>query len=297
MIKKLINDIVFDNIKLSQALTQSKIIANKIQNENFKNWLKKELEGYSFNDPYLPKYRKIFSPIFLTAELPFGRIHKFPVVMPDNSKDIVTDMLNFHRAIEPISIVEEQVKTLKSNKGVIKIPPQQVEMLSKLYQSQLDEENGVIRSGSRDVSKAQYQNIIELTKQSLLDTLIELEREFPNLLNEYTMSKENNEKVHNIITNNIYGSNNPTNIAAGQNVEQVINSISLSEKDFERLKELGVEEERIDELKQIITVNSKDKISLKSKAIKWLGSVSAAVAARGLYDSIPAITEILGKLI
>lgn len=297
MIKELIDDIAFDKIKLSQALTRAKLVANKVKNDNFKNWLRKELEGYNFNDTHLPKYRKIWSPIFLTAEFPFGQLHKFPVVMPDDTEEIILDTINFHRATEPISIVEEQINNLDKPTGYIKLPPQQVEMLAGLYRSQVEGQGGVVRKGSREVGKAQYQSIIELTKQSLLDTLMELESEFPNLINDYRMTKENDDKVQNIITNNIYGNNNPMNIAAGNNVEQSGNTISISAESVEQLRSYGVEEKEIEEIITIVAENQNDRESLKSKAMKWLGTVSASIAGRGLYENIPAITEFVQGLI
>ena len=56
--------------------------------------------------------------------------------------------------------------------------------------------------------------------KKLPDTLFKLDNQFPNLTNEFDNTKANMEKVQNIITNNIYGNNNPLNIAAGQHVEQ-----------------------------------------------------------------------------
>jgi hypothetical protein len=297
MITQLIHDIAFDNIKLSQALTRSKIVENKINNDNFKQWLKKELEGYKFNDILLPEYRRFLSPMYLTAEFSFGKTHRFPVIPPDSWEKEIVDTMNFLRVVEPISIVEEHIASFEGVKGYIQIAPQHVELLGTLYKDQIEHQGGVIRTGSREIGKASYQSIIELTKQSLLDTLMELEKEFPNLINDYKMTEDNDEKVQNIITNNIYGGNNPMNIAAGQNVEQNGNTITLSTTGIEQLKKLGVEDKHIEELQNIVAENSTDKVSLKAKAMKWLGTVITSITARGLYDSIPKISAFVTSLI
>ena len=99
MIKELIRDIAFDKITVSQALTRAKLIAYEIKNEIFKSWLSKELNGYEFEDVLLPKYRKIWSEIQLTAEFPFGKIHTFPVVLDETNKEFA-EKLNFHRATD-----------------------------------------------------------------------------------------------------------------------------------------------------------------------------------------------------
>jgi hypothetical protein len=115
-----------------------------------------------------------------------------------------------------------------------------IDSVSGPYKTQMKLHRGVIRKGYRKVAKIHYQNVIELTKQKLIDTLMELENEFPNLINDYIMSKENTDKIQNIITNHIYGNNSPTNIAAGVNVEQSIVYNSLSDEDQAKLKRYGV---------------------------------------------------------
>jgi hypothetical protein len=132
------------------------------------------------------------------------------------------DMIKYHRIIEPISSVEQQIENLDKPKGHLSLPYQQVEMLADLFENQVQKYDGVVREGKREVGKVQYQNVLNQTKQKLLDTLMELDNEFPDLLNEYKMTKENNETVQNIVTNHIYGNNNPVNVATGVNVEMVI---------------------------------------------------------------------------
>ena len=46
MIKDLIKDIAYDKISVTQALTRAKLIAYKIRNDTFKNWISNELNGY-----------------------------------------------------------------------------------------------------------------------------------------------------------------------------------------------------------------------------------------------------------
>jgi AbiTii len=298
MIKQLIKDIAFDSIKISQALTRTKLVENQIRNDTLKKWLTKELEGYEFDDKYLPSYRKIWSTIQLIAELPFGRTHKFSVTLPDSFGTEMLDLINNHRIIEPIAAVENQIENLgDKSKGYINLPAQQTEMLASFYSEQLDQYNGVVRYANREVGKVQYQNVIDQTKQKLIDTLMQLDNEFPTLIDNYNMTKENNDKVQNIVTTNIYGNNNPTNIGVGANVEQHLTNNQLSDNDEKKLIEYGATTDEINELKEIIKSNSKDKPSLIGKAMKWLGTVSASIAAKGLYDNLPMLNDIIHKII
>ncbi|MBK7884393.1 MAG: hypothetical protein IPJ81_11855 [Chitinophagaceae bacterium] len=298
MIKQLIKDLAFDNIILLKGLTRAKVIATKINNEVFRAWLKNELEGYNYSNENLPDYRKIRCVIYLVAELPFGRKHSFPISFDrDDDDPKFIDIVRYHRVTEPVAIIEQNLKRLISPKAHIHLTPEQVEIFERSFEKKIAQHNGVIRSGYMEVGKVQYENILELTKQKLLDTLLELDTEFPDLENDFNMTEDNLHKVQNIITNNIYGNNNPLNVAAGQSVVQKEISVTYSQEEYEELKQLGVEEEKIIELKNMVENESKDKFTLKTKALKWLGSVTSSIAARGLYDNIPAITEFMHRLL
>jgi hypothetical protein len=297
MIKQLIQDIAYDNIQLSHALTRAKLISAKVKNEIFLSWLKKELEGYDFQDVILPQYRKIRTVLNLTIDLGFGRQQTLPVSFNDTFDPEFVDLINFHRILEPIAIIEQQLNQLDGPEGIIVLTPEITQIVGRPFENQIKQQGGAIRSAHKEFNRAQFINVVELTKQKLLDTLLELDSEFPDLINDFTMSTENKEKIQNIITNNIYGSNNPLNIATGQNVEQKNIQNIFSEKEEQQLETLGVEKKDINNLKQIITTTKEDKKSFQEKAMKWLGSVSASIAGRGLYENIPAITEFIQKLI
>jgi hypothetical protein len=300
MIKQLITDLSHDNISLSQALTRSKIIAYKLKNETFKNWIKKETDGYEFDDSLLPKYRKIFSEMYLIAKFSGGKETKFPFSPPEDSPPEVLDIIKFHKIREPIQIIELQVINENEPKnGRIKLPLGMLEMakstLPKPVLMQINMVGGVIDTLEREVHSVNLHNIINQTKNILLDTLLELETQFPDLENDYVMNEENEEKANNIITTNIHGNNVPVNIATGNNVVQK-NELKIENVDFDKLKSLNVEDEHIQELKEIVVNSNGDKKTFASKAIGWLGKVTASLSARKLYDSIPHISEYIQTL-
>ncbi|MGV3527261.1 MAG: hypothetical protein ACO1OO_00040 [Flavisolibacter sp.] len=96
------------------------------------------------------------------------------------------------------------------------------------------------------------------------------------------------------IGGNMTGNINTGKVQGNLHQENTGSTIINADKEVE-LKSYGVEQTHIDELKSIVST-SKDKATLTSKAMKWLGSVSVSVAARGLYDNIPAITDFVHKL-
>ena len=296
MINELITDIAYDKITLSQALTRAKLIARQIKNDTFKNWLNKELNGYDFEDPLLPDYRNIWAEIQLTAEFPFGKTHSFPVVLSDKQQDI-SDLLNHHRVIEPISIVEQNIGEMTEGKAYIHLNGGMVQTVSEFYKTQVQSPGGVIRSGKRTIGKSQLTIIVELTKHKLIDTLQDLEEQFPDLDNKYVMTEANKEKAQNIITNNIYGNNNPLNVAAGENINQGDINLTINEGHIEKLKELGVDEEALEDLQKIDKENPKGTTTRKDKVMSWLGRVTASMIAKGFYENVPELVTFIATII
>lgn len=290
--KTLITKIANNQITLSDALLQSKIIAHKINNTIFKEWLKKETEGYNPNDDMLPSYRKIANRMELSLEL--GG-EKQPI--PFNLSPEFEDSVNFHQIIESISIVEEEVKkgsgkivySIEMVHHVFNSLPKETQARINLYQMR-----GAILKLEREINILSYKNVIDQTKNKLLDILLELDSEFPNVKNEYTMNKENNDKTNNIITNNIYGNNAPINLSTGDNSNQTI--VVNENIDYSKIKKLGVDENDIDELKKIILETKNDKSSLSKRVMGWLSSVISSLSARALYDSIPKLLKYLSSI-
>jgi hypothetical protein len=295
MIKDLITKLAYEEISLSKALNIAKIIAKKVGNRQFENWIKNELNGYP-NDDSVSDYRKMYCVVKGNICDQWGRNEQ---IIPFNFENWGKDTqghLHIQYFTQSISALEANYEQLDTDKGTFNFLPEQVKMLEDAMQLQQTRQR-ILRSAWREIPKLQLKNIIDHTKQSLLDTLLELDKEFPNLENQYAMNDENDKKVNNIITTNVYGNNSPVNLAAGEKVTQKDISINYSFIEYTALEELGVEKKEIEDLKIILSENSSDKPSLKSKTIKWLGSISASVAAKGLYENIPAITEFVVKLI
>lgn len=296
MIHELITDIAYDRITVAQGLTRAKLIANQIKNETFKNWLSKELNGYTYDDKIFPEYRKVWSEIELTAEFPYGQVRTFPVVLPDDADETMKDSIYHHRFIEPIYVVEQNIAAMEGVSGTISLPGGMVRILAGFYDS-IKRQGGQIRSAHRTIGKSQMQNIVQVTKQKLLDTLQELENQFPQIDKNYVMNEDNKEKAQNIITNNIYGNNNPLNVAAGEHITQGDINLTINAEQVAKLKELGVDDEAIEELKTIDEQNPKGSTDRKGKIMSWLGRVTASMTAKGVYENMPELIEFVGNLI
>ena len=95
---------------------------------------------------------------------------------------------------------------------------------------------------------------------------------------------------------NISGSNNVVNIAGG-NIHQSGVTINFTQTNHEELKKLGVDDNKIAELKELIEKNKQDKPSLLKKGILWIAGTAAMLTAKGLENNLPVITDYVTNLI
>ena len=290
MINDLIKNIINDTIPLSRALTMAKVIAYKVKSEELKSWLSNEINGYSTQE--LPSYRKLHCDLYAEFYNSHGVLETIPCDMSEVIDLEETEYsFNEMRVVQDIKTIEFGLEQSKGEMfGYEYFPDKLVKQLQIVN-------NAVVTKIKRRIQFSQLKYIIEITKQKLLDTLLELNDTFPNLENEYVMNKENSEKVNNIVTTYITGNNNPLNISTGLNVEIKSTSVfNFSDNDSKYLESIGVHEKEIAEFKDIVSDENEDQNSKKSRIMKWLGNVSASIASRGLYESIPQLTDYIHRM-
>ncbi|MBO0939038.1 hypothetical protein J2I47_20965 [Fibrella sp. HMF5335] len=294
MIKHLIEDLAYDKITLSQGLTRAKLIAGRTQASNLREWVNQELQGYK-DDLHLPDYRVIPCQTYLVIRLPFGGQDVVPVYM---GKDSLSKYYDTHQLYDSVNIIESLLSSLKDELVItLSLPANLTLPMAKPFEQDIQDRMGAVRSVIKKISRSQYERVVDLTKHKLLDTLLELYAQFPNLENDFNPTEENLNKVENIVNNHIWGNNNPITVAAGQNVVQkdITNNVGLT--DYSKLEALGVEKAEVEELQTILTTHQGDKQVLKEKVMKWVMPVMTGAMARGLYEQAPKIMEFVTKLI
>jgi hypothetical protein len=84
---------------------------------------------------------------------------------------------------------------------------------------------------------------------------------------------------------------------AGGNVTQSGITMNINQEDYKKLKELGVEESKIEELKKVAEENKNDKSSFVKNCMQWLGDVTKQIITQGLVHNLPQIQDIIANLI
>ncbi|AAZ19464.1 hypothetical protein Psyc_1616 [Psychrobacter arcticus 273-4] len=291
MIKELIKDISYDKISLNQALTRAKLIAYKIDNNEFISWINKELNGYDDLD-IVPEYRQLACDIVAKVENPYHGSKRVPIDLTELNQNIEGNLYKFNY-ISGISNIEQNLENVNhSNEqyGYIDLPIGIVRSIINIVQQ------NNISAVSRKMQFGQLHNILSTTKQKLLDTLLELNRAFPNLEDEY-MNDDKKDTASQIITN-IYGNNASSNVGVGQNFTQGISN-SYTEKVeqvLNDLRQLGVPNEDINELEDIIN-SEPDKSKLGTKFLAWSSALMTKAFEKGIDVKVPEVLDAIQSLI
>jgi hypothetical protein len=295
MIKELIKDLTYDKISLSQALSRAKLIAFDIQNLDFKDWISKELNGYHNQNDKLPEYRVIDCDIVGIVENQFIGRKQVPMDVSSLNKELnLENNIYEMRVLQSVSTIESGL-TQTENIGAYgydDFPINTVIMFQEIC-NQPD-----LTAVRRRIQFSQLNHILNLTKQKLIDTLLELKSVFPNLENSYENNEENEKITKTIINNHIYGDNSNSSIGVGDNINQEFRNVynQKKEKIFTELKELGVPEENINEVKEIINKET-DKSAIGKKLMSWIGKMSSKAVEKGIELKVPLLIDKIQELI
>ena len=230
MIKDLIKDLVYEEIDLIQGLTRAKLIAYKLNNGRLKDWISQEINGYSNKGDELPDYRKVPCEIFAKIFVPFGGERTIPMDVSNMEKDMEVNMHEMN-ITQSIATLYQSVNQGDGPFGVEEMPQNIVSMFRQF--SQEEHLVGVVRR----VQFSQLNHIIEVTKNKLVDTLLELDSAFPNMENDFKLTDESKKIAKTIINNNIYGEHANSNIGLGDHINQSISNV-VSKKVEKTINEL-----------------------------------------------------------
>mgnify|MGYP003633701964 CR=1 FL=1 len=280
-IKDLINEIIYDKLTLSQALNRAKLIAFELNNLDLIKWLQKELNGYTKND-ILPNHRVISCEVVAIVNN-FGQKEELPFDLTSLGEDLYKQIYKM-KILSSVSIIES---LLTKSSGIYAYENLPIGITQKLRQ--LSNEQSIV-SVRRKIQFHQQEQILNLTKQKLLDTLFDLDKAFPDFQDIHKNTKENDRKTSTIITNHIYGENASSVTGVGDFLSQNITLNQQQKLDdiFSELKKLGVKNDDITEIKDI-TKSEKNKIKLSQKLMSWVTKVSSDVIAKELQSNVPSI--------
>ncbi|MEP3374371.1 MAG: hypothetical protein ABJL43_10210 [Maribacter dokdonensis] len=316
-IDKIIEDLVNPNIKLSDTLLKVQVLAFKIENTVLKEWTEREINGYVGKDK--PDYRRIPSATKGNLIQDAG----FRGVWTKNNTLLPVEYLNPKirdslMSIKMDSSVAELERMIESKGSYqVNLPYVVCQEFSKIM------EPWNVDSAWQKISLNSIEGIISTIKSTLLNFLLELNKEFGDNDNLSVMKKkkEINEIFDKTIGNisgehiNISfgnktaqttntGDNSTTNIAAGEKIHQQI-EIKSEVEDFlkilkEHLDNLDLStEDKEDVSNEITRVESQlkrdnPKLNIVGAALNTINGILTGITANAFT---PIVLEKLSQVV
>jgi hypothetical protein len=290
LLKDIRNELISEK-KLSVLLRKAKVLSSVIRNDDLKNWVDNEMNGYAEIDK-LPDYRTVPGRNFGDFFGPFGKQLKnapIPIMsLPEELKEYATTTYIAHG----VSTIDD---LLKSGKNQFK-EQWPADFIAFAGSNIMEGFNCL--SAWKLITSSQLAQVLETARNKLLSLILELEEKHPDVETEADIAGIPKDEVKTIVNTFIYGSNNV--VASGINVQQ---KVSIEKGNInsllEYLKKIGVPETDRTELKGIIkeekTVQAPNKFGpklanwiskLTNKALQGAGKVTLQVITQYIIHAI-----------
>lgn len=180
---QIIIDIIKNNIDVAQALETLDLLLQDINNDEIKNWVDKEINGYSQDDT-IPDYRIVNAHVTGTVRTYTAIISKYNIPIPVKySKDL--EKITVTSGISEIMQLSVAEKESETHCLTMALPLQLINSIAQI--------NGEVTHAYRELSVYAYSNIIGKLKSKILSICKELEKQYGNL-DDYYIDFKNDDK-------------------------------------------------------------------------------------------------------
>jgi len=294
LLRDIQNDVIDTNVDISAILRKCKVLAVRLGNEPFENWVDQELNGYK-NKKLLPDYRIVqvyskgnfsgpFGSGLNNADIPFLSI-------PEKYRE------NLRKCyfVESIGYYINSLKNSKGGNFKEQWPPDLVAYTGEdIYQGMN------CMSAWKLIPNSSIFSLVEAVRNRILNFVLEIGKEAPDAGEDSPKTQKiSPEKVSQVFNTTIYG--NVGNISeASQNVNQIATT-NVLKNDLNSLKtyisSVGIPISEIKKLEAAIQEDSAEKVNktqkLGNKVLAWIKSVSSKIK----NEAFPVLQSISANLI
>lgn len=230
--EEIIDDLVNPSVRLSDILRKASIVASQLKNDEFKEWLRQEQNGYKSLES-IPEYRHLTTHLVGQFSGPFGRsISNAPIpfaALPGRARDNFKKM----KMSQGISNLEATIAGGEGDTLQANVPADLLPYIEGF------EGYGCIGAWNV-ISKSQVSQILDTVRNRLLTFVLELQEQHPELaVSAEAISNLPPKEVQTIfMTNIINGGVHGSNVALGKSkISHSSASVTLDER--EQKIELG----------------------------------------------------------
>ncbi|MGI0494999.1 hypothetical protein ACN4EG_24705 [Alkalinema pantanalense CENA528] len=200
IVESIQKDILSSEASLSTILLKAKLLAHKLKNDSFKQWVKHEVDGYP-NSKEVPDYRVIHTPLLGYIFNGWNGYSNIPISLY-NTPDWFQETANKVHFTEGIQTVEE----LASREDSISFdwPAEHITIWNLYNQEQLAHGGYQCHQVKRPVTSSVFAQILLTVRSRLQDFVLELS-DLPWKVEDRAMSDQVEKLVSVIIYNNSQG--------------------------------------------------------------------------------------------
>lgn len=280
--------------RITDLLRKCKILAARLGNKDFDQWIDNELSGYKSKE-HLPDYRILHS-VELKGHFggPFGSGLRNAIIAPSCFDEELREFVSSEYLMQGISTYEELLRNDSDGQFHSTLPADLIAHYSeRMY------ENMSCLEAWKVIPRGSIVGLVDVVRNRVLSFALEIEKVNPEAgeapLNSEPISQGSLSQIFNT---HIYG-NIGTYSTGNQNTNQ---SISIDVKGNmlvlkEELKKMGVEDQDINLLENAIIEDRVEKDKIGDKTSSWISKMISK-AASGVYNiSVATATQVLPKLI
>jgi hypothetical protein len=283
---------------LSKSLLHARVLAAALGSDELTSFVNREYRGYGDTEA-VPEFRSI--PCSNTGTFQLGRMSASDQPVPTgNLNDIVRKFAESHEVRESIPQLEHMIAA-KNHDG----------QLYFTWPAEFAQSVGVVNIGGHGllcvnavkiVSIDSLVSVVANVRHRLLEIVIALEEQYPDLKTENDLRDIPRAEVTNVFNTYVHG-HQPT-VAVGANVQQ---AVQIKHGDVEgllaALERLGIGNDERQSLKQAISDDQKagEKPGAGKRVGLWLGGLAAKALEKGvesgLAQAMPQIIDHLHKFL
>ena len=294
LLRDIQNDVIDTNVDISVILRKCKVLAVRLGNEPFENWVDQELNGYKSKD-LLPDYRiiQIYSKGHFSG--PFGSGTNSADIPPSCIPEKYREDLSKCNFMESISYYTNLLNISKGGDLAEQWPPDLVAYTGRDFYKNMN-----CISAWKLIPNSSIFSLVEVVRNRILNFVLEIGKEAPDAGEDSPKTQKiSPERVTQVFNTTIYG--NVGNISeASQNVNQTT-TINVLQNDLNSLKaylsSVGIPKSEIQKLEVAIQKDSVEKSSntqkLGNKVLAWIKSVSSKIK----NEAFPVLQSVGANLI
>lgn len=198
---EILNDLT-GTVDLSIVLRKAKVMSYKLKNKDFRDWIENEFNGYARND-MLPRHRIIDTIAQGNFFDGYRQFSNYSIPLENISKEYreAFNKIYLKQGIKELESLCETADRADGNTLRMSIPTALVRLLDyKVF------EGMQCFDAWRLLSKSQVAQVVDSTRNKLLDFILELADEYPEIKSDADLTKPiPNEKIQQIFNYSIFG--------------------------------------------------------------------------------------------